>query len=724
VLGGNPKAFSRPVRFFLASLDDGQIMTTKLLFYFRVLFWVVVSFLPTLAIALQPPRPGEVEALKQQGKFEKQLKQAEAFGNHKFSKDLIQRQKWRLSKAAGIPDVEYAPPPAWTGGMPTSGSPKTLVLLIDFPDYPADANNTQSLVSSRFFTPDSASSSSDPLYPYESVRAFYERSSYGALHINGYVANWYRAQNVRSYYENLGNSYGHTALIDEALTVLANSGHNIAQYDGNGDGYIDSFYVKWTGPPESWAGFWWAYQSNYDGNGVFNGVRPRAYVWSWITTGGGSAVYEPQVDIHETGHLLGLIDYYDMDPSSGPQGGLGGLDMMDSNWGDHNSFSKFMLGWLTPEVLSSGSLTRPLLASGANADAVLVMPGASTGSLFSEYFLAQYRKRGVGNDPLGYPNDGVTVWHVNASLDSSGETFLYNNNFVSDHKLLRLVQADGLAQIEAGFGAWADEGDFFTEGSALRPGGNPSSNRYSGEQTTVTLDNIGQAGPTSITATFAVGDGFPSGGNLPVGYVTPSGSTAPWAVTNGDSYLGSQSLKSGIIGTGQRSDISYTANFSAGVVSFARKVSSESGYDFLSFSVDGVVLGAWAGEVAWSVVSFPLDSGTHTLLWTYAKDGDISSGSDAAWIDNVVISTNEASYTLSAIKEGAGTGTVNSYLAGSLLQCHLRRQLHAPPQWDFGHPHSHAQRWQQLWRLEWRRLLRHGHVYCDHEPGAKRQRQL
>ena len=142
----------------------------------------------------------------------------------------------------------------------------------------------------------------------------------------------------------------------------------------------------------------------------------------------------------------------------------------------------------------------------------------------------------------------------------------------------------------------------------------------------------------SVTATFALADdGFPPGGAIPAGWIQPSGSNASWVVTNDPAYAGTLSLKSGSIGNSQKSDISYTANFSAGNVSFARKVSSESNFDFLEFYIDGVLNGAWSGELDWAVVSFPIAAGTHTLLWRYVKDESISSGSDAAWIDSVVL---------------------------------------------------------------------------------------
>ena len=140
----------------------------------------------------------------------------------------------------------------------------------------------------------------------------------------------------------------------------------------------------------------------------------------------------------------------------------------------------------------------------------------------------------------------------------------------------------------------------------------------------------------SVAATFALADdGFPAGGAIPAGWIQPFGSNASWVVTNDAAYAGSLSLKSGIIGDNQKSEISYTASFSAGNVSFARKVSSESTFDFLEFYIDGVLQNRWSGELDWAVVSFPISAGTHTLLWRYVKDAFVSSGGDAAWIDAV-----------------------------------------------------------------------------------------
>ncbi len=153
-----------------------------------------------------------------------------------------------------------------------------------------------------------------------------------------------------------------------------------------------------------------------------------------------------------------------------------------------------------------------------------------------------------------------------------------------------------------------------------------------------TTTSVGM-GPWSVASNAVVpsagNDNFPPGGSLPGGWVQPNGSNASWVVTTDPSYAGSLSLRSGSIGHNQTTSIGYTASFSAGTIAFARRVSSEANYDFLRFYVDGVLQGSWSGEVAWSLISFPLTAGTHTLLWQYSKDAAVVSGSDAAWIDAV-----------------------------------------------------------------------------------------
>ncbi|MFZ5483236.1 MAG: S8 family serine peptidase [Pseudomonadota bacterium] len=147
------------------------------------------------------------------------------------------------------------------------------------------------------------------------------------------------------------------------------------------------------------------------------------------------------------------------------------------------------------------------------------------------------------------------------------------------------------------------------------------------------------AGYSTHTVTLLDDDeDFPAGETLPDGWAQPAGSTAAWSVSSDTAYSGSTSLRSGIISDGNLSGLTYTGEFLTGTISFARKVSSESGWDFLRFYIDGVQQAQWSGEVAWGVVSFPISAGVHELKWQYEKDSICCvAGADAAWIDALVL---------------------------------------------------------------------------------------
>lgn len=465
----------------------------------RLAIWVVASLAACGAYALQPPTPQLMQQYKQDGTLPERAKKARRFGNHLVKPALTARLQQKLRKAGlkvngpaatGSDDTSInAPPPAWQGGLPSSGSPKVLVMMVDFAEYPHQASQTQADVQNKFF------GTGNPAYhPYESLRSYYQRSSYGALNIEGAVLGWYRATNSRSYYQNLGDGPGQEALMMEAINYFDAQGHDFTQYDNNNDGRIDAFFIKWTGPDNGWANFWWAYQWEWHSNPGFrvDGKSMGAYVWSWIARPTGEA-FSPHVDIHETGHLLGLPDLYDYNDSVGPRGGVGNLDMMDGNWGDHNCFSKFMLDWLEPTTIASGDLTLTLNPTGTSQDCVLIMPGAVPGEIFDEYFMVQYRRRSTGNDPLNYPTDGLVVWHIDSTLDSVGTNFLYNNSYTS-RKLVRLMEADGLEQISQNLNA--DAGDFYRPPSVFGLATSPNSRTYSGLMTGVQVDQLTVPGAT------------------------------------------------------------------------------------------------------------------------------------------------------------------------------------------------------------------------------------
>ncbi len=110
-----------------------------------------------------------------------------------------------------------------------------------------------------------------------------------------------------------------------------------------------------------------------------------------------------------------------------------------------------------------------------------------------------------------------------------------------------------------------------------------------------------------------------------------------WTIAGSDQYEGVYAAKSGTITDSQTTGMSVMLMVNTtGTVSFYRKVSSESGYDYLRFYIDGIEQGSWSGTVDWSEVSYAVTNGEHTFKWSYTKDGSVSSGSDCAWVDYIV----------------------------------------------------------------------------------------
>jgi len=108
-----------------------------------------------------------------------------------------------------------------------------------------------------------------------------------------------------------------------------------------------------------------------------------------------------------------------------------------------------------------------------------------------------------------------------------------------------------------------------------------------------------------------------------------------WTVTTYEKYSGAYSAQVGSINHDESTTLWVRLDCIAGDITFYHKVSSELGCDYLEFYIDGVRKGRWSGTTDWEHVSFPVTAGTRIFEWAYSKDGSISTGSDAAWIDEI-----------------------------------------------------------------------------------------
>ena len=133
----------------------------------------------------------------------------------------------------------------------------------------------------------------------------------------------------------------------------------------------------------------------------------------------------------------------------GPDGGLGGADMMDYTVGDHNPFTKIILDWVDPIIVSNQSTTITINSFTETGDVILVSPNWNS-SYFDEYFLIEYytptnlNEIHAGYNGL-YSISGIRIIHVNAQINPNQEKdyelFLYDNSDTMT-KLLKPVEAD------------------------------------------------------------------------------------------------------------------------------------------------------------------------------------------------------------------------------------------------------------------------------------------
>lgn len=166
----------------------------------------------------------------------------------------------------------------------------------------------------------------------------------------------------------------------------------------------------------------------------------------------------------------------------------------------------------------------------------------------------------------------------------------------------------------------------------------------------------------SLTANF--GTSLPVALDTTLGFTT--GGAGIWTGQIVTSRDGTDAAQSAPITHNQETWMQ--ANVSGpGVLEFWWKVSSGSG-DYLEFHIDGALqTGRINGTVDWAKKTYNITAGQHTLRWRYVKDGSISTGSDAGWVDQLVWTS---------------TGGYNNWLTGYFTGGEIANPLVTGPNMD------------------------------------------
>ncbi len=333
-----------------------------------------------------------------------------------------------------------------THSLDPIGKQHIIVLPISIKDYESNAT-TENLnrIKEAFVGPNNY---------WESVSSFYKKSSYGKLDLEFvFPDEWYRCEynplEIQDHYKAeyvFADDAGSSKLVEEALKWFkANYDFTPSKFDKDQDGFVDAIWAIYSAPsmaehkeeyealyPGIDVNGFWAYCCDSRLNVGNYGLKadPVSKMYAWASYDFMDRCGEDKVDahtyIHETGHLMGLKDYYCTLSMRGMEydypSPLGCVDMMDNNIGDHNAMSKYCYGWIKPTVINKETTIdlKPFEESG---DFLLLTNEHYNNTAWDEYFTVEYitptglnendyAKPYFDNGLQGYSEPGIRICHV------------------------------------------------------------------------------------------------------------------------------------------------------------------------------------------------------------------------------------------------------------------------------------------------------------------------
>lgn len=324
---------------------------------------------------------------------------------------------------------------------PTIGSPKQLVILVEYLDVPFSTPNVGDYFRTILSQPDYTENGFTG-----SAFDYYRDASNGQFTPDFVVLGPVTLPHAMSYYGgNVNGSDGRPyEMVTDACNIL-DVDVDFTQFDNNNDGIIDNVFVFYAGRGEATGGgedTVWPHSWNVPGAPVYDGVHLDSYACSNELVVRGNSLVPDAIGTfcHEFGHVLGLPDLYNTNYSSNAQL-PDSWDIMCSGSYNNNSktpptmssYERGALGWLHPIPLEETGDYQLLNSLQYTNTAYLIPTYKDT-----EYFLLENRSQ-KGWDAY-CPGDGMLVWHI----DYDPSIFDYNIvNNDPDHPYVDIVESHG-----------------------------------------------------------------------------------------------------------------------------------------------------------------------------------------------------------------------------------------------------------------------------------------
>lgn len=374
-----------------------------------------------------------------------------------------------------VPNADLNKLNGYEGLTPSTGNIDILLIPIHFENVNKEMDLTS--IDKAF----NSYKNDDDTTEFYSVKEYYEISSYGNLNLNFNITETFTPSKSSIYYvseyNNVNYTYAAEEIMIEALRHLDNQ-IDFNDYDSNNDGYIDGIYMIYDQDVDYLYRYnlWWAWtcyfqnaESNQSDEYLFDGLKLQSYVFAgydFLIERGKKS--ETHTYIHETAHMFGIDDYYDYNANQGTnKGGLAKADMMDGTIGDHNAFTKSLLGWnsgklITPET----SVTIDLEAFSTSGDyLILTNDFDENKGILQEYFILEYYTiSGLNEYDKMFTINGIRVLYVIADTKKNG-TFKYNNATTNIKLISQITTSNGSTYLTNTTEKSNDT--LFTEGESL-----------------------------------------------------------------------------------------------------------------------------------------------------------------------------------------------------------------------------------------------------------------
>lgn len=327
--------------------------------------------------------------------------------------------------------------------FPTIGSPRCLVILVEFSDKEFTIDNPRQVFDDMcnkegFDTGGATGSISD----------YFRASSNGQFTPQFDVYGPVKLQYPMSFYggnDTSGNDARPYMMVPEACSMLDDE-IDFSVYDTDNDGVIDNVYIFYAGYGEADGGpaasIWphsWNLNDDLGYEYYFDGKLLNHYATSnELANGQGTTLAGIGVFCHEFSHVMGLPDLYSTTYTSTFTPGEWSL--MDHGSYNNNShtppthtaYERYCLKWIEPRELKDPAnvVMYPMSQIGNYDDAYIIRTEKQ-----SEYYILENRQQRSWDEYI--PGHGLLVWHIDFVPD------IWNMNIVNVSKqYVDIVEAD------------------------------------------------------------------------------------------------------------------------------------------------------------------------------------------------------------------------------------------------------------------------------------------